>query len=133
VWEELGWAGYFQRRAVARWGIPNGSIVTALFFTAIHLPLAFDCVGSLGQAGLQVTMLAGLAIGFRLVIAYIDGWTGSLLVIGLFHSSYNASEAVLQASHDWVRSAVVAAVGLALVAIRSRRPSQVASAYRGEP
>ena len=36
----MAWAGYCQPRAMGRWGATVGSLVTALFFTTIHLPLA---------------------------------------------------------------------------------------------
>jgi hypothetical protein len=80
-------------------------------------------VDSVAEAGHNVALLAGVAVGLRVVIAHLDHWTGSLMVIGLFHSSFNATEAVLRTSHDWVRVAIVAAVGVFLAA----------ASYRGEP
>ena len=56
-----------------------------------------------------------------MVIARLDSRTGSLLVIGLFHSSFNATEAVRRTSHDWIRVALVMAVGVLLVAFSSKR------------
>ena len=41
VWEEMAWTGFFQRRAVSRWGAVGGSLVTSVFFAGIHIPLAF--------------------------------------------------------------------------------------------
>ena len=40
LWEEMAWAGFFQRRAMYRYGFVTGSLVTAALFVAVHLPLA---------------------------------------------------------------------------------------------
>jgi membrane protease YdiL (CAAX protease family) len=40
LWEEMAWAGFVQRRAMVRWGYAGGSVVTALLFTGVHLPLS---------------------------------------------------------------------------------------------
>ena len=42
------------------------------------------------------------------------------MVIGLFHSSFNATEALLRTSHDWVRAAIVLVVGVFLAAASHR-------------
>ena len=55
LWEEMAWAGFFQRRAMYRYGFVTGSLVTAALFVAVHLPLAFADVGGLRD------VLAGLA------------------------------------------------------------------------
>ena len=134
VWEEMAWTGYFQRRAVSRWGMVGGSLVTSIFFTGIHIPLAVHGAGSLPEAAGNIALLAAVAVGMRLVIAHIDRWTGSLLVIGLFHSSFNATEAVLRGSHDWVRLAVVMCLAVLLVAFLPTRGRAVCSPpYRDAP
>ena len=78
-------------------------------------------VDSLTRACHNVALLAGVAIGVRVVIARLDSRTRSLLVIALFHSSFNATEAVRRTSHDWIRVALVMAVGVLLVAFSSKR------------
>ena len=60
---------------------------------------------------------AGSVQFWGLLIARVDPWCGrSLLTIGVLHSSFNASETLLDADHFWVRIAVTIAVGIGLVA-----------------
>ena len=117
IWEEMAWTGFAQRRAMARWGTTGGSLITAVFFTGIHLPLAFDGAHSAAQVTTNVLLLAGVAIGVRLLIGRVDAWTGrSLLTIGVLHSSFNATETLLHPDYDWVRIVLTIAVAVVLVA-----------------
>jgi membrane protease YdiL (CAAX protease family) len=121
IWEETAWTGYFQRRAMTQWGTIRGSLLTALLFAAIHLPLAF------ADASLLVNILALVvsAVGLRLLIAGVDYWTGgSLLTVGLLHASFNATPTLIEPSHDWVRLAVtlLAGVATAIVLTRQHKP-----------
>lgn len=117
IWEEMAWTGFFQRRAASRWGVVGGSLVTAAFFTGIHIPLAFDDASSAAQVATNFLYIAGVAVGLRLLIARVDGWSGrSLLVIGILHSSFNATEMVLEPEYFWVRIVVTIALGLGVVA-----------------
>jgi hypothetical protein len=96
--------------------------VTSLFFTGLHIPLALGGVDDLGEAATNLAALAGVAIGVRLLIARIDDWSGrSLLTIGVLHSSFNASESLLDADHFWVRIAVTIAIGVGVVALGKQR------------
>jgi membrane protease YdiL (CAAX protease family) len=123
IWEESAWTGYFQRRAMTQWGTIRGSLLTALLFAAIHLPLAF------ADGNLLVNILALIvsAVGLRLLIAGVDRWTGgSLLTVGLLHASFNATPTLIEPSHDWVRLAVtlLAGVATAIVLSRVRAPKE---------
>lgn len=137
IWEEMAWTGFFQRRAASRWGVIGGSLITAVFFAGIHLPLTLGGAPSASQAGTNLLYLVGVAVGVRLLIARVDGWSGqSLLVVGLLHSSFNAAENLLQPGFFWVRIAVTIAVGVAVAAFgrQPRPPSQGQPAgYRGRP
>ena len=69
-----------------------------------------------------MTVLFATAVGLRLIIAYVDGWSaGSLLTIGLLHASFNGAADLIDASHDWVRLTVTMAIGLALAAFTGWR------------
>ena len=117
VWEEMAWTGYLQRRAMARWGVTAGSVFTAAFFTGIHVPLAIDGAQSAKQVATNILFLAGVAIGLRVLVAHVDTWSGrSLLTIGVLHSSFNATESVLDPSHDWVRTFLTIAAAVGIVA-----------------
>jgi len=117
IWEEMAWTGFFQRRAASRWGTVGGALVTSVFFTAIHVPLALADTDGVREIAVNLIGLAGVAIGLRLLIARVDPWCGrSILTIGVLHSSFNASETLLDADHFWVRIAVTVALGVGLVA-----------------
>jgi membrane protease YdiL (CAAX protease family) len=118
IWEEMAWTGFFQRRATSRWGAVGGSLVTSIFFTGIHVPLAFDGADGAHAVATNLLFIAGVAVGVRLLVARIDPWSGySLLTIGVLHSSFNASESMLEADHDWVRIAVTIAAGIGVAAL----------------
>jgi membrane protease YdiL (CAAX protease family) len=118
IWEEMAWTGYFQRRAASRWGVVGGSLVTSAFFTCIHIPLARGDATSPTELATNVLYIAGAAIGLRLLIARVDAWSGrSLLVIGILHSSFNATESVLDPAYFWVRIVVTIALGLGVVVV----------------
>ncbi len=135
IWEEMAWTGFFQRRATERWGAVGGALLTSVFFTGIHVPLALDGVHSLGDAVTNLVMLAGLATGVRLLIARVDVWSGrSLLTIGILHSSFNASETLLHPDYDYLRIVVTTAIGVGVVAFgRQPRPSSPEVPVRSRP
>jgi len=119
--EELAWTGYFQSRAMARWGVTGGSLVTAFFFTAIHVPLAVDPNGGLMASMANVATLTGVAVGVRLLIGRLYDWTGgSVLAVALLHSAFNASEELLVTGQDWVRLAATLTIAIGAVAVGSR-------------
>lgn len=118
IWEEMAWTGFVQRRAMARWGLVTGSIITGLLFAAIHLPLAFDGASTAGDVALGIAVLIGTGIGLRLLIARLDGWSGrSLLTIGLLHASFNTTAVLVEPGYDWVRLGMTILLGLAVVAL----------------
>ena len=41
LWEETAWAGFAQSRLMARHGLMVGSLLTAVPFAAIHIPMQF--------------------------------------------------------------------------------------------
>ncbi|WP_153392677.1 CPBP family intramembrane glutamic endopeptidase [Ornithinicoccus halotolerans] len=122
IWEEMAWTGFVQRRAMARWGLLIGSVVTGLLFAAIHLPLAFDGASGAGDVGLGVAVLLGTGIGLRLLIARLDVWSGrSLLTIGLLHASFNTTAVFIDPAYDWIRLGVTILLGVLAVTVPSRR------------
>lgn len=133
IWEEMAWTGFFQRRAASRWGVVSGSLVTAVFFTGIHVPLAFDGGGGAYGPARNVVVIAAVAVGVRLLVARVDPWCGSsLLTIGVLHSSFNATESVLDPDHFWVRPAVTILLGLGVVAFGTAARSSTGSTPKQE-
>jgi uncharacterized protein len=120
--EELGWTGLFQDRAMSRWGATSGALVTAVFFTLIHVPLAVAGVQDVAEAVSNVLLVGAAAVGLRLLIGRLYAWTGgSLLAVAVLHSSFNASESLLEPAYDWVRIVTIVALAL-VVAVFAGRP-----------
>lgn len=129
IWEEMAWTGFVQRRAMARWGLVAGSLVTGVLFAAIHLPLAFDGASDVGEVSLGIATLVGTGIGLRLLIARMDGWSGrSLLTIGLLHASFNTTSEFIDPSYDWIRLGLTVLLGIAAIAVPRRADSGRANA-----
>jgi membrane protease YdiL (CAAX protease family) len=117
LWEELAWTGFYQRRATRRWGRLRGSAATAALFAGVHLPLAFDGADGPGEVAANVAALAVAGLGLRLLIAGVDAWSrGSLLTVAVLHASFNAAGDLVASGHDWVRYALVLALGLLVLA-----------------
>jgi membrane protease YdiL (CAAX protease family) len=126
IWEEMAWAGFFQRRATARWGLVRGVGVTALLFAGVHLPLAFDGARTAGDVLAGAGVLVATGIGLRFVVAGLDRWSGrSLLAVGLLHASFNASADLLVPGADAVRLVLTVLVGLVVLAVLLRGHGRV--------
>jgi uncharacterized protein len=136
LWEETAWSGFVQSRLMARHGLLTGSMLTAIPFIAIHLPLVFEGEHvTLGTIALSWVALAGTAFFLRYVIGtvFLDT-SGSLIAAGLLHASFNNSQslAVLRGDAWWQNIvAVVLLTGL-IVAYRSYRGLSPISAERAD-
>jgi membrane protease YdiL (CAAX protease family) len=118
LWEEMVWAGFVQRRAMGRWGYAAGSVVTALLFTGIHLPLSLYGADGVRDVGANVAAMVVAGIGMRLLIGAFDLWgRGSILTLALIHATFNASSELVAAGADWVRYTVMLGLGLSALAI----------------
>lgn len=122
LWEEMVWAGFVQRRTMARWGYLRGSLVTAVLFVGIHLPLAFYDADDAAALGENLAGLVVAGVGLRLLLGAFDTWgRRSILALALLHATFNASGELLDADYDWIRYLVTLAFGLlALVAMKNR-------------
>lgn len=122
LWEEMVWAGFFQQSVSARSGVIVGSLVTALLFAAVHLPLAVSVAPDRGgvAAGLSVLFLS--AIGLRLAIGVLyEGAGRSILAVALLHASFNSAGGLVTPGHDGIRIGVVVLGGFAALAIYTAR------------
>ncbi len=134
IWEEMAWTGFAQRRAMARWGLVRGSLVTAVLFAGIHLPLAFDGAESAGDVALGLGILLGTGVGLRLLIGHLDGWSGrSILAAAILHASFNATSDLVDPSYDWVRYVVTVLLGLAAVGVTTRAPGRSSAHFAASP
>jgi uncharacterized protein len=127
VWEELAWTGFVQSRLMDRHGLFTGSMLTAIPFALIHLPLIFEADGlrrtSIADFSLGVLVLAGAAPFLRYLVGLVYLRTGrSLLAVALLHGSFNACASSSLISGGWQYVASIAlAAPLAAVAVRYRQ------------
>jgi uncharacterized protein len=127
LWEETAWAGFAQSRWMARHGLLVGSLITAVFFAAIHVPLQFEG----NPSGSRILASTGLVFLTALIARYLIGMHlldtgGSILAAGVQHASWNAAqklEAVEGGDWNWQMVTAVALLTLLLaVGRRIRRP-----------
>jgi uncharacterized protein len=125
VWEETAWAGFAQSRLMDRHGLLRGSLLTAIPFALIHLPLAFEDHGLRGTSGRDLAITWTVLILAAPVMRYLLGMTllgtgGSVLAVGILHASFNASSG-LSAVHGWWPAYVAMLVLVAVIAAVRRR------------
>ena len=129
LWEEMAWAGFVQRRAGARWGFAGGSVVTALLFTGVHLPLSLYGADGIGDVAYNIAVMVVSGIGMRLLIGAFDNWGHrSILALGLIHATFNASSELVDADSDWVRYTATLTPGLLAWALWHVTPNGAARA-----
>jgi membrane protease YdiL (CAAX protease family) len=114
LWEETAWAGFTQSRLMSRHGLLTGSLLTAIPFFLIHIPLAFAEKGlydtTLREAALIWLLQAITAPFLRYLIGTVLVDTGgSTLAAGILHGAFNAAGAmvVLQVGWQYVPALVV--------------------------
>src|SRR5215204_1347524 len=96
VAEEVGWMGFLQARLQDRYGPLKASLIVTLPFALYHLPTLMVENG-LGLAQLHIALgflgiLAVLQMFGRIVIMWLYNNTGySVLLVGMFHSSFDAT------------------------------------------
>lgn len=126
VWEETAWGGFLQNRLMARHGLLVGSLLTALPFFIMHVPLAFEEHGwvgtTWGQAAFNWSMVALVAPFFRYLLGTLLVDTGgSVLAIGLLHASFNGAGSLAAAPAGWQYIPAVILLTLLVVAYRRWR------------
>ena len=99
VWEETAWAGFAQSRLTARHGLLIASVLTALPFAVIHLPLQFEEGWTWSEVGRGVAFLFAGAPFYRYLLGmHMLDTGGSVLAAGVQHASWNAV-----ASRDFIQ------------------------------
>jgi membrane protease YdiL (CAAX protease family) len=126
LWEETAWGGFVQTRLMARHGLLIGSLLTAVPFFVIHIPLAFAAHGWKGttwsEAALDIALIALAAPFFRyLAGTQLVDTGGSILAIGLLHASFNASGQMSAVHGGWQYVPAMVLLTLAVVAYRRWR------------
>jgi len=126
IWEELAWAGVVQRRLMESHGMAAGSLLTAIPFALVHLPLAFADKGFTGTPWSEVAVAWGVLLVFaplfRLLVGIVYLGTGqSLLIVALLHASFNASEQSKLPVFDGAWQQIAAATLLLVVLVLLRK------------
>jgi len=106
LWEETVWGGFVQGRLMARHGLLVGSLLTAVPFFLIHLPLAFETDGWSGTTWQNVLVTWGVLLVAAPFQRYLIGTLlidtgGSTLAAGLIHASINAAGAMVVVPGGW--------------------------------
>jgi membrane protease YdiL (CAAX protease family) len=98
LWEETGWTGFLLPRLQQQYGPLLASVLTAVPFALVHLPLFFivgglsDTKPPLSQFPLYVGLLFVLGLIPRCITTWLFNSTrGSLPIVGLFHAGMNAT------------------------------------------
>jgi membrane protease YdiL (CAAX protease family) len=134
LWEETVWGGFVQGRLMARHGLLVGSLLTAVPFFLIHLPLAFETNGWRGTTWQDALITWGvllLAAPFQryLIGTLLVDTGGSTLAAGLMHASINAAGALAVVTGGWQMVPALIVLTLAVVAYRRWRGLSATDGY----
>lgn len=136
LWEETGWQGMVQRHLMGRYGLLTGSVLTAVPFAIVHIPLQVRGTSSMREVLVNLGVLFAMAPAARYLVGRTDSATGgSLLAVGVLHASWNASGQLSVVDGDVqyiVGLVVVAVMALVVDVVRSRSGSGVLSEHRAQ-
>ncbi len=126
IWEETAWAGFAQTRLIERHGLLRGSLLTAIPFALIHLPLAWEEHGLHGTSGRDLAITWSVLVVSAPFVRYLYGMTlvdtgGSVLAVGILHASFNASGQLAAVHGWWPTSVAMILLTLATAAWRQAR------------
>jgi membrane protease YdiL (CAAX protease family) len=126
IWEETAWSGIVQSRLMSRHGLLVGSMLTAVPFALIHLPLAFENHGLRGTSVTDVAITWAVLIGAAPFMRYLLGTVlldtgGSILAVGILHASFNASGAMSTVPGGWQNAIALVPLTMGVVAYRRFR------------
>jgi membrane protease YdiL (CAAX protease family) len=134
LWEETVWGGFVQGRLMAARGLLVGSLLTAIPFFLMHLPLAFETDGWHGTTWHDAVIdwaLIGLAVPFLryLIGTLLVDTGGSTLAAGLMHASFNAAGAMAVIPGGWQQIPALVVLTLVVTAFRARRGRSLTMGY----
>lgn len=134
LWEETVWGGFVQGRLMARHGLMVGSLLTAVPFFLIHLPLAFEANGWPGTSWSDAVVTWGVLLVAAPFQRYLIGTLlidtgGSTLAAGLMHASINAAGAMVVVTGGWEMVPALIVLTLGVVAYRRSRGRSATEGY----
>jgi membrane protease YdiL (CAAX protease family) len=137
LWEETAWSGFVQRRLMDRHGLLVGSLMTAIPFGLIHLPLAFEGNGWAGTTWTQALVNWAFLLGALPFLRYLIGvllvdTRGSVLAAAAMHASFNASGTLSVIPGGWQNvPALIILTAMVVVHRRLRGASLIQGAVDG--
>ena len=134
LWEETVWGGFVQGRLMARHGLLVGSLLTAIPFFVIHLPLAFETNGWSGTTWSDALITWGVLLVAAPFQRYLIGTLlvdtrGSTLAAGLMHASINAAGAMAVVPGGWQLVPALIVLTLGVAAYRRARGLSAIDGY----
>jgi uncharacterized protein len=134
LWEETVWGGFVQGRLMAARGLLVGSLLTAVPFFLMHLPLAFEVNGWKGTTWHDAFVDWGLILLAAPFLRYLIGTLlidtgGSTLAAGLLHASFNAAGAMVVIPGGWQNIPALIVLTLVVTAWRARRGLSLTEGY----
>src|SRR4051794_6561959 len=125
LWEELAWSGFVQVRLMSRHGLLLGSLLTAVPFFLIHLPLAWENAGWAGTSSHDVLVTWAWLLVALPFFRYLAGMLlvdtkGSVLAVVILHGSFNAAGAMAVLA-GWEYVPAVVLLTLLVAAVRALR------------
>lgn len=92
--EEVGWRGFALPRAQQQYGPLRASLLVGVLWGLWHLPLFFS--PDTAQSGISFPLFLALTVSSSFLFTWVfDRSGGSLLMVVLLHSSFNASTVFL--------------------------------------
>jgi membrane protease YdiL (CAAX protease family) len=124
LWEETAWAGFAQTRLMARHGLLLASLLTAVPFAAIHIPLQFEGDWTWSKAAFGVAVVFVMAPFYRYLLGmHLLDTRGSILAAAVQHASWNEAIKLNAVSGDWQTPvAIILLTVLVAVGRWARRP-----------
>jgi membrane protease YdiL (CAAX protease family) len=120
--EEVGWTGFLQARLQDRYGPLKASVIVTLPFALFHLP-SWMVEFELGLAQLHLALLLTGIFGIsqlfgRIIIMWLYNNTRySVLLVGIFHSSFNVTTSAFGPFIPREMSFLIAASVVAVAAV----------------
>ncbi|WP_166804586.1 CPBP family intramembrane glutamic endopeptidase [Cryobacterium algoritolerans] len=126
AWEETAWSGFVQSRLMADHGLLIGSLLTAVPFALIRLPLAFESSGLAGTSLTDAWISWAFVIGSAPLLRYLAGGLlvdtgGSILAVALLHASFIASGSLSIVPGGWQDALALVALTILVAAYRALR------------
>jgi CAAX protease family protein len=134
LWEETVWAGFVQGRLMAARGRLIGSLLTAVPFFLMHLPLAFEANGWKGTSWRDATIDWALILLAAPFLRYLIGTLlvdtgGSTLAAGIMHASFNAAGAMAVLASGWQQIPALIVLTVVVAGYRARKGLPSADGY----